>query len=125
LILQSLEQGFVMNVKDYELQQVMCQHDEIFIDILNRFQTTSYMIKDISFMNKCCLRTSPSNNTLPRLFSINVETNFHNQKKLIITSRTFKFLAQDIHSDTCFSHFKLFSTSNEIGGLHYELLLKK
>jgi hypothetical protein len=76
-------------------------------------------------MNKCCLRTPPSNNTLPHLFSTNAKTNFHNQKKLSIRSRRFKFLAQDIHSNTCSSHFKLFSTSNEIGGLHYELLLKK
>jgi hypothetical protein len=33
-------------------------------------------------------------------------------------------LAQEIQFDTCSFHFQLFSTSNEIGGLHYELLLK-
>jgi hypothetical protein len=57
----------------------MFQHDEIFIDILNIFQATSYIIKDINFMKKCCLRTPPLNNTLPRLFCTNAETNFHNQ----------------------------------------------
>jgi hypothetical protein len=88
------------------------------------FQTTSYIIKNISFMNKVCLKTPLSNNTLPCLFSTNAKNIFHNQFFIIITSITFKFLAQDIHSDTCSFHFELFSTSNEIGGLHYELLLK-
>lgn len=38
----------------------------------------------------------------------------------------FRFLAEDFHFDTSYpSHFKLFSILNEIGGLHYELLLKK
>lgn len=46
------------HVKCYELQQVMRQHDEIFIDILNRFQTTSYIIKDISFYEQMLLKNT-------------------------------------------------------------------
>jgi len=36
----------------------MCQHDEIFIDILNRFQTTSYIIKDISFYEQMLFKNT-------------------------------------------------------------------
>jgi hypothetical protein len=37
----------------------------------------------------------------------------------------FKFLAQDILSDTCPTHFKLSQLPNKISRLHIELLLKK
>jgi hypothetical protein len=50
----------------------------------------------------------------------------HTIKKFNITSnQTFKFLTQDILSDTCPTHFKLSQLPNETCGLHIELLLKK
>jgi hypothetical protein len=40
-------------------------------------------------------------------------------------NKNFIFLVKDVHSNSCFFHFKLILMPNEIYGLHYELLLKK
>jgi hypothetical protein len=44
------------NIKCYELKQVMKQNDINFINILNRFQTTSQTFEDINFINKFVLK---------------------------------------------------------------------
>ncbi len=44
------------NVKCCELKQVMQQNDLEFINILNRFQTTSQAYEDINFINKICCK---------------------------------------------------------------------
>ncbi len=40
-------------------------------------------------------------------------------------SQTFKFLTQDIHSNTCLSHFKLSTIPSQTNSFHHESLLKK
>jgi hypothetical protein len=55
------------------------QDDINFINILNRFQTTSQTIKEIKFMKNYFLKTSLMDNTLPYLFYINVKTIMHNK----------------------------------------------
>ncbi len=98
----------------------------MFINILNRFQTTSQTNENIHFMNDFCLRLPLMDNTLPHLFYTNLKTNAHNKHVYDKTLRqTFKFLAKDIHSETCLSHFKLSMLTSHISSLHHELLLKK
>ncbi len=53
------------NVKCYELKQIMWQNDLEFINILNRFQTTSQAYEDTNFINKICCKWPPIDNTLP------------------------------------------------------------
>jgi len=78
-----------------------------FINVLNRFQTTSQTNKDIHFMNNLCLKPSWMDNTLPHLLYTNLKTNAHNKIVYDKTlGKTFNFFAKDIHSKTCF-HFKL------------------
>jgi hypothetical protein len=40
-------------------------------------------------------------------------------------SETFTFLACDVHTKTCLSHFKLSNLPSQLNGLHYEILVKK
>ncbi len=102
----------------------MKQNDVHFISILNRFRTTSQTNEDIHFMNDFCLRSTLMDNTLPHLFYTNLKTNAHNKIVYDKTpSKTFKFLAKDIHYETCPSHFKLLMLPSHINGLHHELLL--
>jgi hypothetical protein len=54
------------------------------------------------------------------------KTNAHNNFFFDIThGQTFKFLMQDILTNTFPTHFKLSQLPNETSGLHIELLLKK
>jgi hypothetical protein len=82
----------------YELKQIMQQDDIDFIDVLNRFQTTSQIATDIKFMNQNCLKIPPIDNTLPYLFYTNVKTTMYNKKIFENTlGETFTFLAHDVH----------------------------
>jgi hypothetical protein len=46
-------------------------------------------------------------NTLPHLFYTNVKTTMHNKNAFQNTLRdTFTFLARDVHTKTCPSHYK-------------------
>jgi hypothetical protein len=77
-------------------------------------------------MNDFCLKPPLMDNTLPHLFYTNFKTNTHNKIVYDKTpSKTFKFLAKDIHYETCPSHFKLSMLPSHISGLYHELLLKK
>jgi hypothetical protein len=62
-------------------------------------------------------------NTLPHLFYTNLKTITHNK---IVYHKThgekFKFLAKDVHFETCPSHFKLSMIPSHTCGLHHELL---
>jgi len=110
------------NVTNYS--KIIKQTDFHFINILNRFQTTSQTNENIHFMNNFCLRLPLMDNTLPHLFHTNLKTSAHNKHVYDKTLRqTFKFLAKDIHSETCPSHFKLSMLTSHINGLHHELLL--
>ncbi len=53
------------NLKCCELKQIMQQNYLEFINILNRFQTTSQAYKDINFIDKICCKWPPIDNTLP------------------------------------------------------------
>jgi hypothetical protein len=101
----------------------MWQNDLEFINILNRFQTSSQIIKDINFINKLCYKKPPINN-LPHLFYINVITIQHNKKIFENTyGETFAFFAQDVHSKTCPSHFRLSMIPSQTTRSHHELLV--
>ncbi len=103
----------------------MRQNDVHFINIVNKFWTTSQTNKDIHFMNNFYLKPPPMDNTLPHLFYTNLITIAHN--KIIYhktPSETIKFLAKIIHSKT-FLHFKLLTLPSHTSGFHHELLLKK
>jgi hypothetical protein len=95
-------------VKCYELNQVMQPKNEIFINILNKFRTTSQTFEDIKIINNIYVKPPPKDNTLPYLFYTNAKTITHNKKKIeITTSETFLFVAQYMHIDTHPPHFKL------------------
>jgi len=101
----------------------MKQNDH-FIDILNRFQTISQTNDDIDFMNNFCLKPPPMDNILPHLFYTNLKNTTHNKNVHDKTlGETFKFLAKDIHSETCFSHFKLSMLPSHTFGFYHDLSL--
>jgi hypothetical protein len=103
----------------------MRQNDVHFINILNRFQTSSQKNDDIHFMNNFCLRSPPIDNTLPHLFYTNLKITTHNKIVYDKTpNETFNFHTKDIHFETCLSHFKLSILPSHTSGFH-ELLLKK
>jgi hypothetical protein len=63
-------------------------------------------------------------NTLTHLFYTNFKTNVHYKIVYDKTpTKTFKFLAKDIHYETCHFHFKLSMLPSHTSGLHHELLL--
>jgi len=68
-------------VKCYELNQVMRSKNEIFINILKTFRTTSQTFEDIKIINNIYVKPPPKDNTLPYLFYINAQTIAHNKKK--------------------------------------------
>jgi len=69
-------------VKCYELNQVMQPKNEIFINILNKFRTTSQTFEDIKIINNIYVKPPPKDNTLPYLFYTNAKTIAHNKKKI-------------------------------------------
>jgi hypothetical protein len=58
-------------IKCYELKQIMRQNDEEFINILNRFQTTTQSQFDIDSISSQCFLTPPQDPKLPYLFYTN------------------------------------------------------
>jgi hypothetical protein len=106
-------------VECYELTQVMYQKDLQFIDILNRFQTTTQTEHDIAFINRLCYRSPP------HLFYTNIKTNEHNKHAFNNTlGKTYKFVAKDIPSETCPPSYKLSDVSSLTAGMHVEICLK-
>jgi hypothetical protein len=102
----------------------MKQNDINFINILNRFRTTSQTFENINFINKICFKSPPMNNILPYLYYTNAKTITHNNNVFCTTlGQTFKFLIQDIHSSICPSHFKSSTISSQTNDLHHEVLL--
>jgi hypothetical protein len=77
-------------------------------------------------MNNNCLRTPLMDNTLPHLIYINAKTTMHDKNIFQNTlDETFTFLACDVHTETCLSHFKLSNLPFQMISLHYEILIKK
>ncbi len=105
----------------------MMQQDYInYINILNRFLITSQTIEDIKCMNNNCLKTPLMDNILPYLFYTNVKTTMHNKNVFQNTfGETLRFLACDVHTETCPSHFKLSNLPYQTIGLCYEILILK
>jgi hypothetical protein len=97
----------------------MRQNDLHFINILNRFWIFSQTNGNINFINNICLKPPPMDNALPHLFYTNLKITSHNKT---IYER-FLFVIQNVHFETCASHFKLPIFPNHIGGLYHELLL--
>jgi hypothetical protein len=80
----------------------------IFFNILNKIWTSSHTIQDIDIIIHSCLKPSPLENTMLCLFYTNTKTMVQYKKIFKNTNdKTFWFLMQDIHSNTCPSHFKL------------------
>ncbi len=116
------------HVKCFELKQIMPQPNANFINILNQFQTTLKTHDNINFINQICLKKPPLDITLPYLFFgmffYYAKTIEHNKKTFQNTlCEKFKFVAQDIHLDTCPIHFQLSNLLNQTIGLHHELFL--
>jgi hypothetical protein len=66
------------------------------------------------------------NNTSLYLFYTNDKITTHNNNVFHTKlGQKLKLLTQDIHSNTCPSHFKLSTIPSQTTSLHYELLLKK
>jgi len=61
----------VEKIKCYELNQVMCQSDEQFINSLNRFQTTTQVQSDVDIINNQCFHTPLYDPKLSYLFYMN------------------------------------------------------
>jgi hypothetical protein len=75
-------------------------------------------------MKNNCLRTPSMDNTLPYLFYMNVKTTMHNKNVFQNTlGETFTFLAHDVHTKTCPSHFKLSNLPSQTTSSHYEILI--
>jgi hypothetical protein len=92
------------------------------INILNKF---GIIFEDINFINKICLKALRTNNALSHLFYTNIKTTTQNKRIFEKTiGETFRFVAQDMHSDIC-PHFELSMLPIQTSGFHYELLLKK
>jgi hypothetical protein len=86
----------------------MHQNDLQIINILNKFQITSHIFEDISFINQICLKTLVIDNTLSHLFYIDAKTIEHN--KIILQNtlgQTLTFHAKDIHFETCPPYLKI------------------
>ncbi len=99
----------------------MIQNNINFINILNRFQTTSQTFEDINFINKICLEAPPMDNILPYLFNTNIKIATHNKNVFhTIGGQTFELLTQDIHYDIC-PHFKSSTIPSQTNNLHHEL----
>ncbi len=87
-------------VKCYELNQVMRPKNEIFINMLNKFRTTSQTLEDIKIINYIYVNPSPKDSILPYLFNTNAKTIAHNKQKFENTNgETFLFVARDMHLD--------------------------
>jgi hypothetical protein len=72
------------------------------------------------------LKKPPLDTTLSYLYYTNAKTTEHNKKMFQNTiGETFKFVAQDIHLDTCLVHFQVLNLPNQTFGVHHELFLKK
>ncbi len=83
----------------YELKQIIWQDDFDFIDVLNKFRTTSQITTNIKFMNQNYLKIPPIDNTLPYLFYKNVKITMYNKKIFENTlGETYTFLTHDAHA---------------------------
>jgi hypothetical protein len=104
---------------------MMWQNNVNFINILNRFQTTSQTFKNTNFINKTCLKPPIIKNTLHYLFYKNVKTTHNKHGYYKTPIKTFTFLAQDIHFDTSPLHFKLSTIPSQMNSFHNKLSILK
>ncbi len=58
----------------FELLQVMCQSDNQFIEVLNRFQTATHNPINITFFNNICLCQLPNELDFPYMYYTNKST---------------------------------------------------
>jgi hypothetical protein len=58
----------------FELLQDMRQNDDQFIEVLNRFWTTTHNPVDISFLNNICLHQPPNELDFPYMYYTNKST---------------------------------------------------
>jgi hypothetical protein len=67
------------NVQCYEVKQVMCQSNKMFIEVLNKFWIASQTSKDIKHINSQSCWWPPTNLTTPYLFYTNIHMQKHNE----------------------------------------------
>jgi hypothetical protein len=96
------------NIKCYELKQVMCQNDEQFINILNRFRIATQSQFDIDTINSQCFRTPPKDPNFPYLFYTNESRLKRNESSFLRSDgNVYIFHVEDKHYDTFPKSFQL------------------
>jgi hypothetical protein len=104
----------------------MCQSDEQFINILNRFQIATQSQFDIDTINNHCFGIPPKDPKLPYSFYTNETRLKHNESTFLQSDgNVCIFCAQDKHHDTCLKSFQLQNGPNFIIRLHYKIQIKK
>jgi len=91
----------------------MCQCDEQFINILNRFRIATQLQLDVDIINNQCFRTPPNDPNFLYLFYMNEAKQRHNESTFFRHKRdVFTLCAQDKHHDTCPQSFQLQNDAN-------------
>jgi hypothetical protein len=91
----------------------------VFIQILNKFCTTTKNTKDIEFINSICNRQPPNDFIFPYLFYTNKLVQKHNENVFINTlGPKFIFKAMDINHQSCPPSYKLSNDPSKIVGFH-------
>ena len=107
--MDDLAKGFWLDkIKCYELNQVMRQSDQQFIDILNRFRIATQTQNDSDIVNRQCVRNPPNDPKFPYLFYRNIPKLQHNEYVFQRTEDSvYVFYKEDKHHDLCPKSFQL------------------
>jgi hypothetical protein len=71
----ALANNFSLNhIHCFELTQVMCKIDDQFIEVFNKFQTTTHNLVNIRLLNHICLRLPPNDLNFPYMYYTNKST---------------------------------------------------
>ncbi len=113
------------NIHCFELTQVMCQIDDQFVEVLNRFWTIIHNSIDITLLNHTYLCLPPNDLNFPYIYYTNKSTKERNDFIFQnIKGQGYVFDADNQHHDTCLKHFKLKNDSSQIIGLHSKIQIK-
>ncbi len=94
----------------------------VFIQILNKFCTTTKNTKDIEFINSICNRQPPNDFIFPYLFYTNKLVQKHNENVFINTlGSTFIFKAMCIDHQSWLPFHKLSNDLNQTTSLHFTI----
>jgi len=103
----------------------MHQNDDQFIEVFNRFRTTTHNPIDFGFLNNICLRQPPNELNFPYMYYTNKSTREPNNFVFENTKgQEYVFDANDPHHDTCPKHFKLKNDPSQTTNLHSKIQVK-